>query len=385
MKLIRSPLTSALTCVLASTLLGACNGVSSIMPESKKIEYKSEGKKIRPLEIPPDLVAPERGGRYAVPDTAKGPTTFSAYSGERQNQAVQGSTEVLPQVGDLRIERSGNQRWLVVPGVPPEKVWDTVKEFWQENGMLLNVEMPQAGVMETDWAENRAKLPQDVIRGTLGKLLDSLYSTAERDKFRTRLEKAADGSTEIYISHRGMYEVYVTEGRSETRWQPREPDPELEAEMLRRLMVRLGTEESQAKAMVAAAAPKVEKATLNRSGPGGTTLEVSEPFDRAWRRVGLALDRVGFTVEDRDRSQGVYYVRYVDPDADAKSKKDEGWLSKMAFWKGSDKDLNKNSQFRILVKGGGDTSTVQVLSKEGGVDVGSVSGKILGLLHEQLR
>jgi outer membrane protein assembly factor BamC len=245
--------------------------------------------------------------------------------------------------------------------------------------------MPQAGVMETDWAENRAKLPDGFIRNTLGKLMDSLYSTSERDKYRTRLEKGTDGSTEIYISHRGMSEVYVNEGRTETRWQPREPDPDLEAEMLRRLMVRLGTDESKAKAMVAAAAPKAEKAKLNRSGPNGTTLEVAEPFDRAWRRVGLALDRVGFTVEDRDRSQGIYYVRYVDPDADAKNKKDEGWMSKMAFWKSSDKDLNKNSQFRIFIKGSGDGSTVQVLTREGGLDAGDTSSKILGLLYEQLR
>jgi len=385
MKLFRSPAASALVCVFASALLAACSSTSGILPESKKIEYKSEGKKIRPLEIPPDLVAPSRGGRYAVPDIAKGPTTFSEYSGERQGPVVQGNTEVLPQIGDLRIERSGSQRWLVVPGVPPEKVWDTVKEFWQENGMLINVEMPEAGIMETDWAENRAKLPQDFIRNILGRALDSLYSTSERDKFRTRLEKGADGSTEIYISHRGMYEVYTTERSDQTRWQPRDPDPELEAEMLRRLMVRLGTEESKAKAMIAEAAPKVERAKLNRSGPGGATLEVREPFDRAWRRIGLALDRVGFTVEDRDRSQGVYYVRYVDPDADAKSKKDEGWLSKMAFWKSSDKDLNKNSQFRIHIQGNGDNTTVQVLTKEGGVDAGEVSGKILGLLYEQLR
>lgn len=154
--------------------------------------------------------------------------------------------------------------------------------------------------------------------------------------------------------------------------------------MLRRLMVRLGVEESKAKAAVATG-PKADRAKLNRSGPSGTTLTVSEPFDRAWRRIGLALDRVGFTVEDRDRSQGIYYVRYVDPDADAKSKKDEGWLSKMAFWKSSDKNLNKNSQFRIFIKGAGDSSTVQVLTKEGGVDTGDVSNQILGLLYEQLR
>lgn len=384
MKLFRSPAATTVLCTVALSMLGACS-TSSILPESKKIEYKSEGKKIKPLDVPPDLVTPERDRRFVVPDAGKGPTTFSAYSGERQGQATQTNAEVLPAVGDLRIERAGTQRWLVVPGVPPDKLWDTVKEFWQENGMLINVEMPQAGVMETDWAENRAKLPQDFIRSSLGKIFDSLYSTSERDKFRTRLEKGADGSTEIYISHRGMSEVYVTEGKAETRWQPREPDPDLEAEMLRRLMVRLGTEESKAKAMVATAAPKVEKAKLNRGGPGGATLTVAEPFDRAWRRVGLALDRVGFTVEDRDRSQGIYYVRYVDPDADAKNKKNDGWMSKMAFWKSSDKDLTKNSQFRIHIQGSGDSSTVQVLTREGGLDAGDTSGQILGLLYEQLR
>ena len=372
---------SLLSCSIV--LVAGCG----VMPESKKIEYKSEGKKTRPLEVPPDLVSPQADGRYAMPaepGSRNAPTTFSAYSGERQAPVAQAGNAVLPQIGEMRIERSGSQRWLVVPGVPPEKLWDTVKEFWQENGMLINIEQPQAGIMETDWAENRAKLPQDAIRNMLGKVLDSLYSTAERDKYRTRLEKTQDGSTEIYISHRGMYEVYVTEGKNETRWQPRPPDPELEAEFLRRLMARLGNEETKTKTMPAEVV-KQDRAKLNRSSATGTTLEVYETFDRAWRRVGLALDRVGFTVEDRDRSQGVYYVRYVDPDADAKSKKDEGILSKMTFWKSSDKDLNKNSQYRIYVKGSGEVSTVQVLTKEGGVDAGEVSGKILSLLYEQLK
>jgi outer membrane protein assembly factor BamC len=377
-------LTRLLLCSAALALVSGC----SMMPDSKKIEYKSEGKKARPLEIPPDLMAPERDGRYAMPaepGSRSGPTTYSAYTGERQVQVAQGNTDVLPTIGEMRIERSGSQRWLVVPGVPPEKLWDTVKEFWQENGMLINVETPQAGIMETDWNENRAKLPQDGLRKFFGRVLDSVYSTSELDKYRTRLEKTTDGGTEIYISHRGMSELYITEEKADTRWQPRPPDPELEAEMLRRLMSRLGAEEGKTKVM-AAEVVKQDRAKLNRSGPGGTTLVVSEPFDRAWRRVGLALDRVGFTVEDRDRSQGVYYVRYVDPDADLKTKKNEGWLSKMAFWKSSDdKDLNKNSQFRIHIKGSGDSSTVQVLTKEGGVDAGAVSGKILGLLYEQLK
>jgi outer membrane protein assembly factor BamC len=285
----------------------------------------------------------------------------------------------------MRIERSGTQRWLVVSGVAPDKLWPTVKDFWQETGFIVNVERPEAGVMETDWAENRAKIPQDGLRNWLGKTLDSIYSTAERDKFRTRLEKGEGGATEIYISHRGMYEVYVSEGRSETRWQPRPAEPELEAEMLRRLMVRLGATEAQAQTQRAAkAAPVEEKAKLARATDGSGTLELQEGFDRAWRRVGLALDRVGFTVEDRDRSQGLYFVRYVDSEA-AAGKDDKSFTSKLMFWKSDAPKADPSARYRIYVKGSGSASTVQVLTREGGVDKSDTAKKILGLLHEQLK
>jgi outer membrane protein assembly factor BamC len=374
-----------LSMLLLTGLLAGCGG--SILPESKKIEYKSAGK-LPPLEIPPDLTQQSRDERYVVPDvsSSKGSATYSAYSIERSGQArTTTAQDLLPQVDKMRIERSGTQRWLVVGG-SPEKLWPGVKEFWQELGFLVNVEVPEAGIMETDWAENRAKIPQDVIRGTIGKVFDSLYSTAERDKFRTRLEKGAEpGTVEIYISHRGMYEIYVSEGRSDTKWQPRPADPELEAEMLRRLMVRLGVEESRAKTMVAAE-QRQDRAKMSRATDGAGALLLEEAFDRSWRRVGLALDRVGFTVEDRDRSQGLYFVRYVDPDVDGKKKdEDKGVLSKLMFWKGSAADKPAQAQYRIQVKTVGEATTVQVLTREGGIDRSETSKRILGLLYEQLK
>ncbi len=358
------------------------------MPESKKIDYKS-AVKAPTLEIPPDLTSPSRDDRYAVPDTGgRGSATFSAYSAERDPQVKGGAknSEVLPQVDKTRIERSGTQRWLVVAGTP-DQVWPMIKDFWQETGFLVNVEIPQAGVMETDWAENRAKIGQDWIRSALGKVLDSLYSTAERDKFRTRIEPGAEpGTVDIFISHRGMYEVYVSEGRDQTRWQPRDADPELEAEMLRRLMVRFGTEEKRAEAMIAAAKDKqVERAKLTRAGDGQGSLELQERFDRAWRRVGLSLDRIGFTVEDRDRSKGLFFVRYVDPEAGDVKKDEKGFMSKLAFWKGSDQSADPKIQYRIMVKDQGSSCSVQVLSREGGVDNSDTAKKILGLLYEQLK
>lgn len=368
-----------------AVLAGLAAGCSSLNLESKKIDYKSASAvKVPTLEVPPDLTSPTRDDRFVVPDTGgKGSATFSAYSGER-TKVDQQSSVVLPKIDKVRVERSGNQRWLVV-NETPDKLWGQVKDFWQETGFLIKLDMPEVGVMETDWAENRAKIGDDFIRNLLGKVLDSLYSTAERDKFRTRLEPGSEpGTTEIYISHRGMYEIYVSEGNDQTKWQPREPDPELEAEMLRRLMVRFGTDDRRSQVEMAEARNRpADRATLARSPDGAGTLEVQESFDRAWRRVGLALDRVGFTVEDRDRSKGLYYVRYVDPESDAENK-DPGLLSKLAFWKPSAPD--PQTKYRVFVKDGGRAlTTVQVLSAEGGIDQSDTSRKILGLLFEQLK
>ncbi len=369
-----------LTLSLIVIALAGCG----VLPDSRKINYKSAGK-APTLEVPPDLSQIARDDRYLVPDAAgKGTATFSAYTAERTPAAQAQNSPVLPQVDKVRVERSGSQRWLVV-AVPPEKLWDTVKDFWQETGFLIAVERPEAGWMETDWAENRAKIGDDGLRSVIGKILDPLYSTGERDKFRTRFEPGSQpGTTDIFISHRGMEEVYTSSAKEDTRWQPKPPDPELEAEMLRRLMVRLGSEEKRAAAAVATA--KAEpRAMLAKADDGSGTLQVLERFDRAWRRVGLALDRVGFTVEDRDRSRGLYFVRYVDPEADNNSKNDKSWLSSLAFWKSSTPPASSKVQYRIHVAESGDQSVVKVLSSEGGTDKSETAKKILSLLLQQLQ
>ena len=375
-------MSSRLVMLIVALSLGGCS-----LMEPKKIEYQS-ATTVPSLEVPPDLVLPERNTRYTVPDLGpRGTATYSAYTQGRAAQPATEGARLLPRVEKARIERAGTQRWLVVE-MSPQQAWPVIKEFWQDLGFVVNVEMPEAGVMETDWAENRARIPQDIFRRTLGRLIDAVYSTAERDKFRTRIEPTADGQgTEIYISHRGMYEVFEgtqaggDQGVGRTVWQPRPADPELEAEMLRRLMVRFGVEETRAQTLLAR--PSAEPAArLTRAVDGSAVLSLPEPFDRAWRRVGLALDRVGFVVEDRDRVAGEYFVRYADPEAGAKKK--EGMLSRLAFWRGAD-DKAQALRYRVKLTGAAEGTQVRVLQDDGRTAAGETGNRIVALLHEQLK
>lgn len=349
-----------------SLSLAACSVL-----DGDKIDYKSAGQKGPSLEVPPDLTQLSRESRYAVPGSA-----VTASSFQIGQVATKAAPTAAANMGDVRIERAGNQRWLVV-NRPADQLWTPVRDFWQENGFLLALDQANLGIMETDWAENRAKLPQDFIRSTLGRVLESLYSTGERDKFRTRLERNPSGGTEIFISHRGMIEVYSNTQKDATVWQPRAADPELEAEFLGRLMAKLGVSEEQSKALVAASAPRVSSRVTVVNGQ--SVVQVDDGFDRAWRRVGLSLDRTGFTVEDRDRSKGVYFVRYVAPSPE---KVDAGFFGKLF---GAGKADAAPVKYRIAVNSTGDVSTVTVLDADGKADNSANASGILKLIADDLK
>jgi len=365
----------ALIAVLAAFALAGCESTTSM---SKKIDYKSTSS-APALELPPDLTTPQYDERYSV-------TTASGLAAQGANRP-RGPDSIAPNTtADARIVRGGTERWLVV-NTTPEIAWNTSRQFWNEVGFVLAVEQPTLGIMETDWAENRADMPSDFLRGTIGKYLDIFGNTYKRDKFRTRIERGSEpGTVEVYVSHRGAEQVPTTKidnvSPAAFVWAVTPPDPGLEAEMLSRLMIKFGTPAPQAAAAVQAAmsATGPERARLEKSSDGITQLIVDDTFDRAWRRVGLALDRVGFTVVDRDRSRGTYFVRYANPETDLK--KDRGFLDKLAFWK---EDVQKTEQYRITVAAVAPNSLVTVQDPNGAPDKSANSEKILSLLKDQLK
>jgi outer membrane protein assembly factor BamC len=374
---------SYLAPALVMLALASLSGCESMPSLSKQIDYKSAAS-APSLEIPPDLATPKYDDRYAV-------TTASGMAAKSATQPA-AAADVLPvRDGQARIAREGNERWLVVKATP-QQAWETVHRFWTDTGFVIAKEHPDLGIMETDWAENRAEIPQDPVRKYIGKYVDIFYSTYKRDKFRTRIERGSEpGTVDIFVSHRGMEQVPTTTMSNQTpaafAWAAAPPNPGLEAEMLARLMMRFGTPQAQAVAetspAAAAAAPK--HAQLEKGSDGISTLIVDDPFDRAWRRVGLALDRSGFTVVDRDRSNGIYYVRFADPDAEmARKDREESWVAKLMFWK-TNEDKDKPEQYRVKIVESPPRSVVSVLDPDGKPDRTVASQKILALLQDQLK
>jgi outer membrane protein assembly factor BamC len=366
---------------IMATALAGCSTLNEWSPfEAKRVEYKA-AQSGPALEIPPDLTPPKFDDRYKA-----GTATLSGVNAANRSAVLSGAGGVLPAVSGMRIERAGSERWLVVPGTA-EANFPRVREFWSTMNMNLVLDDSRIGLMETDWQENRARIPQDIVRRTIGKVFDSVYSSGTRDKYRTRIERGVSSTTEIYISHRGMEEMNVGSSANPIfRWEFRKPEPEYEAEVLNRMMQYLGAPKEEASQIVkaalapAAVAARVDQSQIVRVG-GVSSLSINDSFDRSWRRVGLALDRVGFTVVDRDRTAGTYFVRYADPETIAKN--EPGILDKMKFWTTDSKESVE--QYRITVKEAGGKTTVAVLDKAGQADATAVGTRIVTLLHEQLR
>jgi len=355
----------------------ACSWLDNVFPDRSRDYQKA--KPSASLEVPPDLTTTPVTDGLVVPSES---TTLSGYTTARETRGARaGESVVLPSQESLSLERYQDRAWLVVQG-DPAAVWPEAREFWLENGFFIVTEDPATGILETDWAENRAKIPQGPIRKLVGRVWDQAYSSAYRDRYRMRLERGEKpGTTELFITHQGVEEILTSESdESATVWGPRPKDPGLESEMLKRMMIYLGVQPEQAEQMLAEEKPVQIHAELIQQDSGQATLVVHDDYSKAWRNVGIVLDRVDFAVEDRDRLQGIYYVRYNDP---LKGQKDKGLLSKLAFW--SSDDEQQVQHYQIKLSDDGAHTRVVVLNEEGDPETSVTGVRILTLLYEELK
>ena len=361
---------------LALSTLAGCDTLNDWFA-SDRVNYKATSS-APPLAVPSDLSTSPNDQRYVAPaaNLALGGTPTRAVT------AAGNATEGQPNAQDplgMHIERDGDRRWLVVDGRSPEQLWPQLQEFWQENGFVLKTDAPATGIMTTDWAENRANIPDDWFRRTIGKVIDFAYSSGTRDSFRTLVSRGADSATDISITHSAMEEVMTGQDKTSSRWEERPRDPALEALFLAKLMQKFGLTEAQSKQLLTDARPAAAPATLEQNA-GASTLDLQESFDRAWLRVGLALDRTNFTVDNRDRERGIYYVRYADSMQELKK---EGLFGKL-FYSGNS-TRKPGQEFLVNVRAKGEAVTqIAVVDANGQIDTSSDAQRIVSLLHAQL-
>ena len=368
--------TKILALLMVSSLTGCSMmpDVSKYLPD-RKVDYKKEKQAEENLEIPPDLTKGSiEGADTASATRSSGAATYSDYVDERKrNTPTAGTAEgtrVLPRIEDVTVKRDGDQRWLVVQA-PADEVWHKIIAFWQENKVPLLEQDPSVGIMRTHWIEHRA---------------DS-NAAATRNQYRVRLEEGEGaGVTEVYLTHRGMEQQLIkggTDGDGQPVWAMRPADHGLEAEMLRRMMLFFGLSNQRASQDLAKADTHKHRAQLLQE-QGQSELEIAEEFSRAWRIIGIALDRGGFAVEDRDRAKGIYYVRYNDPMHSEEKKK--GILSKLAFWRDDDHDdIDKETQYQVKLHKKGETTRVTIQDDDGVRSNSDTARRILALLHEQIK
>ncbi|MBP6115533.1 MAG: outer membrane protein assembly factor BamC [Neisseriaceae bacterium] len=362
---------------LAVMSLTAC---ASSNPAEPKLDYQSpSAPKEVSLAVPPDLTTPNMDPRYVIPQGAVTATQI-ANAGKR-GQQVTGNPALLPQVKDIHIERDGAQRWLAIDNKTADEIWPQLKQFWQEMGFVMASEEPQIGLMQTEWAENRAKLPNDGLRKLFEKVgLGNVYSTSERDQFVIRMERSNNG-VNVFFGHKGMEEVYDSKNKDTTVWQPRPSDPNLEAALLGRFMMYLGLNEEQVSQQLA----QNDAPTGSLARIVGNTVELQDSGERAYRRVGLALDRVGLTVIQENRERALYLVKPADLEADA-IKTDKPGVFTRWFGKKQEAVVEEKPQLIVsVVPTSQGTSAVTILNEDGSPYQGKDANTFLSRLQTELR
>lgn len=426
--------------VLGSALLGGCSWFHFGTPDEDTYDYRKSKPRQEPLDVPPDLSQLPKDDRFALPSAsapaapaAGAPTDKSGQGAAPAAQTVAPTAQtvapaaqtvapapaaappavaagpiaaagvvVAPNAPNARIEREGSTRWLAVD-VSPEIAYTTIKDLWTSLGYPIKRDDPLVGIVETDWVEVHEEIREDAIRNSLHRALGAFDSNGDRSKFRARIERTASNTSVITITHQAMVEIVTGVYHDSSKWQRAPGDPELEAEMLRRLALRftpaqplrvaVATESSAAAASAAAVAgaaapaaaaavPTTATERVHKVNAGGVTvLQVEDSMDRTWRMVGVALDRGGFTVEERRRDQHVYAVRYLDPDYEASEREKKSWWDRLF---NSDAKIPEQ-KFLIALSANGATTVVEVQDKDGRPDSGPTSRRIIDQLLEQMR
>ena len=339
----------------------------------------------RSLELPPDLSEVEVESSFELP------RVFSGDDPERRD-----AVPVLARVESMRLQGSGDFYWLEVEA-DVETLYGKVREFWANEGYRLVVDEPVIGTMTTDWIY-REEGGQDPDASWLKRLFEGENLAASQDQFRTRIERVEDGPNRVYIAHRGteFQPGVVASDRNDAAdqldddldWHFRRPEPELEIEMLSRLMVYLGMQQAAVEEQVENLKLFTPRAfyqiDIEENSP---YLILKDVYGIAWNRVYHQLERLNFEIQLSEFKSGLIGEGVIQVAAEvnkaAAEKTGGGFFS--LFSSSSDDEIEIRQFVLILSEEDHETTRIEIETMEGELDSSREGAAFLNLLYRYLR
>ena len=277
-----------------------------------KINYYSD-KSVTSLEVPPDLTSPSYENSFRLSEFVKNvkPNTVNLTN----NNFEEESTKIIVNPTDITVKKSGSRRWLIV-NKNPDLVWDLTKQFLKEKGFVIKKSNKKIGVMETDFLENKPKIPSKslgLIRSFLESQIDNVsYTLPIVDSYKVIIEPLDLGEkTQVNLSLFSMAEVISGSGNNETTyWQASEKNTALETEMLYSLMLYLGGESASAREKLLDAKEEGKISVQVKDGLNGyAKLVFKLNLVDTWDNMAWAISESNIELEDKDVKERAFYIR----------------------------------------------------------------------------
>jgi len=343
------------TLALIFTFLGGCfEDQIEIIKENRmdvkqvKINYYGD-KSVNSLEVPPDLTSPDYENSFRIREFVED-IDVNVVNLSNANEIIEKNQKVLAVPTDITIKRSGTRKWLIVEK-DTEAVWSLSKQFLRDYGFVINKINKETGVMETNYLENKPKIPSSTMgwfRSALESKIDNVsYTLPSVDSYKIRIEPIEGGKkTEVHLSLNSMAEVITGSGKDETTlWQYKERDVNLESEMLYNLMIYLGSDAANAREKIIEAQTESKLIIKNETDINGyAKLVFNFGIEATWDNIAWALNDLNVEIESKDVKEKAFYIR-------AARTSDKGIFTKMFG------DDAVRQVFRVSLKSTNNTKT----------------------------
>jgi outer membrane protein assembly factor BamC len=291
-------------------------GPEGLFPPTKD-EFLKE-KVEQDIQLPSDLALISKENHYPVDEISE----------TLENQDVPKPRQIFSTSGDssVQLRRLGELLWVYVETLPSTS-WPISKSYWDTSSYQVINADPATGEIAINFDES-TKLKMKIEHGI------------------------KEASTEIFL-------VQVDKTSNEIL-----SNPELIQTELSNLVNYFADSVGQfsGTSLAAQNLNEMKKAKIFVDN-GQTVIELDLNFDRAWSSVTKAIDSANIIANDKDRSNGIFYVSY-------ESEEEEGFFSFLNFGRSKSRNTTVfgDAQFEVKISEKNNKTYVRAYSKDGKIE-----------------